>query len=172
MKPKKLDIGCGPHKEDGFIGMDIYRYKGVDIVWNINKIPWPIEDDSFEYIQANQVIEHIHDLFGFFKEIHRISENGAILHIETPHYSSRNSWADPTHVQHLSAYFCRPFIDGYLSEQIGRFEIINRRVIFGSLWHTWKGRILAKFLGVETWENYYSFRHPARFIVIDLRVVK
>lgn len=168
----KLDIGCGPCKGEGFIGMDAFKYEGVDIVWNINDLPWPLEDNSVEYLRANQVIEHLPNLLGFFKEAHRISKNGAILHIETPHYSSRNSWADPTHVQHLSAFFYRPFTDGYLSQQIGKFEVVDKQVVFGARFHTWRGRILAKLFGLETWENYYSFRHPARFIVMDLRVIK
>ncbi|UCH07499.1 MAG: hypothetical protein JSV55_00415, partial [Deltaproteobacteria bacterium] len=37
-----LDIGCGPAKADGFIGLDIRDLPGVDLVHDLNEIPWPI----------------------------------------------------------------------------------------------------------------------------------
>ena len=61
----KLDIGCGPNKDPSFVGLDIHPYPGADIVFDIDSGErWPIEDDSFDYIRSNHVIEHIHDTAG------------------------------------------------------------------------------------------------------------
>lgn len=88
---RKLDVGCGRLKDPEFTGIDINDWPGVDIVWDLEKFPWPIDDNTFDYIKVIHVVEHISDQIGFFHEIHRIAKKDAAVHIETPHYSSRNS---------------------------------------------------------------------------------
>jgi hypothetical protein len=40
-QPKILDIGCGRRKR-GNIGLDLYPFEGVDIVWNVTRgLPFP-----------------------------------------------------------------------------------------------------------------------------------
>ena len=172
MSVRKLDIGCGRGKQEGYIGIDILDVDGVDIVWDLEKFPWPLEDSSFDYIKAHHIVEHINDLVGLFREIHRIASNDAILRIETPHFSSNNSWADPTHVKHLSLFFTDPFTrQGYLTEAKVCFELVSRRVSFGPLFGSIKARLISKLFGYERWEKK-AFRMPASNIFIDLRVVK
>jgi len=172
MSARKLNIGCGTDKQEGFIGIDILDLDGVDIVWNLEKFPWPLEDNSFDYIKACHIVEHINDLVGFFREILRIASNDAILRIETPHFSSSNSWADPTHVKHLSLFFTDPFTRGtYLTEAKIRFELVSRRVSFGHLIGSMKARLISKLFGYKRWEKN-AFRMPACNIYIVLKVVK
>ena len=73
MNVRKLDIGCGRGKPDGYIGIDMLDFDGVDIVWNLENFPWPLEDNSFDYIRAFHIVEHVNDLVGLFKEVHRIA---------------------------------------------------------------------------------------------------
>ncbi len=121
---------------------------------------------------VNHVVEHINDQIGFFREIHRIAKKDAIVHLETPHYSSRNSWADPTHVRHMSLFFTDQMTnDGYLIDTTGEFELVSRRVNFGALFGSMRARFVAKFMGLEKWERS-AFKMPARNIYIDLKVVK
>ena len=102
----RLDVGCGAQKIENAIGVDYRAFPGVDVVFDLNSSqPWPFPDDTFSYIHACHVIEHLHDTLRFFVEIHRVAKHGAIVHIETPHYSSRDSWIDPTHVKHFSLFF-------------------------------------------------------------------
>ena len=56
---EKLDIGCGRDKDPEFFGIDINDWPGVDLAWDLEKFPWPIEDNSFSYIKAIHVVEHI-----------------------------------------------------------------------------------------------------------------
>ena len=168
----KLDIGCGRSKDSEFTGIDIYDWPGVDIVWDLEKFPWPIEDNSFNYIKAIHVVEHINDQVGFFREIHRIAADNAIVHLETPHFSSRDSWADPTHVRHMSLFFTDQMTaNGYLVDTTGEFELISRRVNFGSLLGSMHARFISKLMGYEKWERS-AFKMPARNIYIDLKVIK
>lgn len=39
-EPLKLDIGCGKNKQAGFIGIDIYDFKGADIVTDLRAKTW------------------------------------------------------------------------------------------------------------------------------------
>lgn len=56
----KLDVGCGANKAGAdFVGMDVRKLPGVDIVHNIEKFPWPIPDESCSLIVASHVLEHI-----------------------------------------------------------------------------------------------------------------
>lgn len=89
---RSIDLGCGPNKVENCFGVDSYQFEEVDLVCDLNKFPWPIEDDSFEVVYARQIIEHVDDAVGFLKEIHRIAKNDAEVHIETPHFSAASSW--------------------------------------------------------------------------------
>jgi len=55
----KLDIGCGNHKDPGWVGMDIQRLPGVDVIHDLNVHPWPIEANSVDQAKAWHIVEHI-----------------------------------------------------------------------------------------------------------------
>jgi SAM-dependent methyltransferase len=169
---EKLDIGCGSRKDPSYIGLDHKPFPGVDVVFDLNSgEPWPLEDGRFEYIMASHIIEHVHDTLHFFSEAHRVATNGAIVHIETPHYSSRDSWIDPTHVRHFSLFFTDQIVDGSLLED-AEFELLNRELSFGSLVKTFPQRLWAAIFGLASYERFCAWRWPARNIKLDLRVVK
>jgi len=60
-KPKirKLDVGCADFKKEGYIGMDIRKVKGVDIVHNALDFPWPFKDNSLDEVRMSHLYEHI-----------------------------------------------------------------------------------------------------------------
>jgi hypothetical protein len=118
------------------------------------------------------VVEHINDQVGFFREIHRIAKRDAVVHLETPHFTSSNSWADPTHVRHFSLFFTDQMCgSGYLADTTGKFELIRRRVNFGPLIGSIRARLTVMLFGHAKWERS-AFKMPARNIYIDLRVLK
>lgn len=43
---QKLTIGCGKKIEEGYINLDKIALKGVDIVWDLDKFPYPFEDNT------------------------------------------------------------------------------------------------------------------------------
>ena len=169
----RLDVGCGPRKRDGFDGMDVHAYPGVDIVHDLDAPgTWPIPDDRYGYIQAIHVVEHIRDLRKFFAELHRVARPGALIRLETPHYSSSNSWADPTHIHHLSVSFCAPFLEGYLGPQFPLFRLESERITFGGLLHTWPARLYCRVFGYGSYERHFAWMVPASGVIVELRVRK
>lgn len=98
----KLDIGCGENKQEGFIGMDIRDMKGVDIVHDVTKYPWPLPDDSVLLALASHLVEHINPAdFGFINfmnEVWRVMKPGGEWMMVLPYAGSPGYWQDPTHV--------------------------------------------------------------------------
>lgn len=55
----RLDIGCGEGKQEGFVGMDYRKVKGVDIVHDVTKFPWPLPDECVIVAIASHLVEHL-----------------------------------------------------------------------------------------------------------------
>lgn len=96
----KLDIACGKNKKPGFSGVDIWD--GADIVVDLEKFPWPFEDNSVDEVFCSHYIEHTSDLISFVNELYRIMKVGAKAEIIAPYYSSIRAWQDPTHLRAIS----------------------------------------------------------------------
>lgn len=98
----KLDIGCGGNKYEDHIGIDFVAQKGVDIVWDLTKTPWPIPDNTFTLVSASHVLEHIPRENGVFidvmNECWRVLKYDGQMRIAVPFAGSTMFWADPTHV--------------------------------------------------------------------------
>lgn len=96
-----LDIGCGDHKQDGFVGMDIRKMPGVDIVHDLESFPWPLPDESVAMAASSHVLEHIDPARGVFlnlmNEVWRVMKPGGRFAINVPYAGSPGYWQDPTH---------------------------------------------------------------------------
>lgn len=167
-----LDIGCGARKTPGAVGMDIRPLPGVDIVHDLNIVPWPVESDRFDLVVAKHALEHLVNLDGVMEEIRRVSRNGARLRIVTPHFSSLNSWEDPSHVRHFARRSFSFFSDdGPTPRTPARFKMLAVEVSFGKgLWDM-LGRLHYR-LWPDLWEKQLAFIHRARNMTIEMEVVK
>ena len=87
-----LDVGCGLKRaEPGAIGMDWAAESGAEVVWDVNRRPWPLPDDSFARVDLSHIIEHLDDIVAGMREVHRVARRGARVFLVTPHFSSHNS---------------------------------------------------------------------------------
>ena len=173
MAEETVDLGCGENKAEGAVGVDHHPYPGVDIVADLNETPLPLEEGRFSRVICTHMIEHIADPVAFLREVHRISKPGARVEFVTPHFSSINSWSDPTHRWHLSSIWYEVLLPGgYLSRQVGAFELISSRVIFGKALRCLIPKAIIRIFGMKTWEKHYGFVYPAKDIETVLRVVK
>ena len=100
--PFKLDIACGQNKTPGFFGIDIAKAEGVDLVYDLEKFPWPIPDNSVDEATCSHYIEHTKDIIAFMDEVHRILKPGAKILIRAPYYNGVRAWQDPTHTRVIS----------------------------------------------------------------------
>jgi hypothetical protein len=118
----KLDLGSGPNKKEGFIGVDKYKMKGVDVVIDLGKEKWPWKDNSVDEVNCTHFIEHLTNFNGkfervhFFNELFRVLKKGVLnptpdngkgkylcgfANLIFPHWCSNRYYGDPTH--------CEPF---------------------------------------------------------------
>lgn len=93
----KLNIGCGNEILKDYVNLDIVQLPGVDIVHDLNKFPWPFEDNRFEEIRMINVLEHLSDTVKTMEEIWRIAKHGCRVIIRVPYWNCWQSIGDPTH---------------------------------------------------------------------------
>ena len=96
-----LDIGCGPHKHAGAIGVDRRKMTGIDVICDFEE-GLPFRRDTVTAVYLHNIVEHMPDLIAFMVELYRICEPGAKLYIRTPYYASREAFVDPTHVRYIT----------------------------------------------------------------------
>ena len=94
----KLDFGCGPHKREGFLGVDIRPFPGVDVVTDLRK-KWPWKDASIAEAHASHFVEHLTatERIHFCNELYRVLVPGGTCQIIVPHWASCRAYGDLTH---------------------------------------------------------------------------
>lgn len=107
---RKLDLGCGKNKAEGYIGIDKYLYPCVDIVRDIDRHGLPFDSDSVDEVRAFHFLEHCHDLIFVMNEIWRVLRPGGRAVIRVPCIEvGTGAFRDPTHVRYFNsdsfAYF-------------------------------------------------------------------
>lgn len=112
-----LDLGCGPYKKDGYVGLDNRKLPVVDIVHDIEVFPYPIEDGACEGIRAHHILEHTRPqkTIEVFDELWRIMAVGGHLDISVPYAGSNNFWQDPTHCNgfiEMTFWYFDPTLEG------------------------------------------------------------
>ena len=106
---RTLDVGCGINKYPGAVGIDRIAGTAADLLCDLDRVPWPLRDASFDHVRAVHVIEHVADVIRTMEEFHRLLRPGGLLYIATPHYTDFSSFCDPTHRWHLNSFSLRYF---------------------------------------------------------------
>ncbi len=111
--PKRLNLGSGVKKLDGYLNVDRSPYVNADEIVDLEKLPWPWKDNEFSHIVAKDILEHLGQtpqaFLDIIKEMYRVSRNGAIWEIQTPHWRSDNLLNDPTHVRAITPQMLEMF---------------------------------------------------------------
>lgn len=95
MHPPLLNLGCGLSKRPGWLNVDLYG--DPDMVMDIDKTPWPFEDESFHRIYASHVFEHLDNWWDAFVECSRVLKAGGELEIRVPDESASMALAYRDH---------------------------------------------------------------------------
>lgn len=116
-----LDIGCGRHKLPGAVGVDYLELPGVDVVTDLNQ-RLPFDNEQFDVVYSNQVLEHIPNLIGLIEETHRLLRPNGIMVAHVPYF--RSSWAaiDPTHIRQFTLNSLHYFVKGTYEHENYRFS--------------------------------------------------
>jgi hypothetical protein len=119
-----------------------------DVLWDLNDLPYPFEDDSFNEIHAYDVLEHFgkqgdyKSFFAQFEEFYRISRNGCLFCITVPQWNGMWAWGDPGHTRVLPpGVFYYLWQDQY--RQVGETKMTDYRDIYKGDWGVVKVEILS-----------------------------
>lgn len=137
MKNKIINIGCGKTRIPESIGVDCVEIPGyVDIVHDLNVIPYPFEDSFADEIHFYHVLEHLENPVEKIEEIHRILKIGGILYMRVPHFSSHGAFTDITHKRPFSYYSFDIFQPGAYHNWYSKcaFEILHREIKYFGLY--------------------------------------
>jgi SAM-dependent methyltransferase len=176
-QPRTLDVGCGINKYPGAIGIDRNPDCRPDVLCDIDHIPLPFADGSFDQLRAIHVIEHVTDVIRSMEEFHRLVRRGGRVRIETPHYTDFSSFCDPTHRWHLNTFSFRYFGEdhagfGYYSRC--RFRQVSLRVKLLAFWR-WLGFefLVNRFPRYRRfWEHYLCYVVRGKVMEFEFEVIK
>jgi len=112
-KLRKLNIGCGNRKREGWVNLDIDPLCNPDIVRDVDK-GLPFDDNSFDEVYCSHVLEHVQDAYFLMKEMHRICVNGSKIKIIVPHPNFPFlAWGDFSHRRSVSPLCFQQFDRAY-----------------------------------------------------------
>jgi SAM-dependent methyltransferase len=171
-----LHIGCGKKKIPGSVGVDFCEGSDADVIWDLDKTPWPFEDNEFDRVVCEHVIEHVGNYLGVIDEIYRVTQNGGLLMVEVPYFTSVFSFSDPTHRRAFTSRSFDYFVEGY---EVHEFEYAKalfkkREVRVLPDDGGWLTRIVMNLINrhIDFYEQRFAFWFPRHTIRYVLEVVK
>jgi SAM-dependent methyltransferase len=146
---RELLIGCGNRRDKRMDPSQTFKWHdlttldhdpncGADIVHDLEELPWPIDDDSFDECHAYCVLEHLgrqgdwRSFFAHFGEIYRILRPGGHLFALVPSRNDKWLWGDPSHTRVIQPESLVFLDQQQYRDQVGKTPMTDFR-------HTWKG---------------------------------
>jgi len=169
---KKLNLGCWKDIKKDYINLDILKNPGVDVVWDIDKLPWPFKKEEFEEVYASHVLEHVENLTNVMKEIKRICKNKAKLVIRVPHFSCGVSYRDPTHKKLFSYFTFDYFKKGDYNLPV--FNIISKKLNFTRENFTFLNYLINPIININPaiYERFFCWVLPCAEVILVLEIKK
>jgi len=173
-----LDVGCGPRKRPGAVGIDINPRSDADIIHDLDRFPYPFPDDHFDEVICDNVLEHLADLVKVMEEVHRIAKPSALVTIVVPFYPHRHANTDPTHKHFFGVHSFDYFIEGTANAgfrySYARFALKSVEFEKGLAQLHWIDKKIVAFANSykDLYENRLANVFPLRNLTFELRVVK
>ena len=99
----KLNLGCGKNYIDDWVNVDFYDDSKCDVVHDLEKFPWPWENDLVSEIRIIHTLEHLGADWKVYikilQEMYRVCEDDATINIHVPSPWHWNYISDPSHVR-------------------------------------------------------------------------
>ncbi len=123
----KLNFGCGQEDLDGYYNVDGRKKKHIHKVFDFDKFPYPLKDNSFTEIKCCNVLEHCLYPKKVMEEFWRASKPNGIIKIQVPYVGSRSA---VTTFDHISFFNRWSFTTGNVNAcyEKDKFEIIKNKI--------------------------------------------
>lgn len=144
---QELLIGCGRRFDKRLTAdgkwtfhnpttLDYNPDHGTDVVWDLNNLPLPFEDNLFDEIHAYEVLEHIGSqgdyktFFAQFTEFHRILKPNGYFMATCPSRHSPWAWGDPSHTRVLQKENLHFLVQENYTKEVGVTSMSDFRSIY------------------------------------------
>lgn len=171
---RELLIGCGNSRRKKLAFDDNWQWSdlttidhdpncGADVVHDLESLPWPFEDNTFDGCHAYEVLEHLGKqgdykaFFAHFGEIYRVLKHGGVIMATVPAWDDVWAWADPSHTRIIAPQTLVFLDQEQYTKQIGKTAMTDFRWL-------WKGDF--EPIAAEVVEGCFKFalkaHKPAR----------
>jgi len=139
--PRKINLGSGKDFREDMFNIDLLAERGPDLLFDMGK-PFSfgveldtkrfgsiiINEGDFEYIFADNILEHLQDLITAMTNCLKLLAIDGIMEIIVPYDLSYGAWQDPTHVRAFNEKSWLYYTDwcwyiGWLDE---RFDVVSQ----------------------------------------------
>ncbi len=86
---KKLNFGCGRDIRKGWDNVDIQKSKKLTKSFDANKFPYPLEDNTYDYVFLSGVIELLYEPDKCLYELWKKCKPNAIIEIVSAYYNNK-----------------------------------------------------------------------------------
>lgn len=163
----ELLIGCGNSRDKrihapgdkrewhNLITLDFDEDCRPDVVHDLEVLPYPFGDNTFDEIHAYEVLEHTGNqgdwkfFFDQFAEFHRILKPDGVLIATVPKWDSMWAWSDPSHKRIISRGTLTFLSQKEYQKQIGKTSMSDFRSY-------WKGDFSLIWYD-ETEKDHFKF---------------
>lgn len=114
-QPARINLGSGKDYKAGWLNIDILDRAEPDLVLDLAAPldlplsvtspasgPILLAEGSVEFINANNVLEHVPDLASLMGNCLRLLREDGLFRIEVPYEHAPAAWQDPTHVRAMN----------------------------------------------------------------------
>ncbi len=159
----KLNLGSGKTSYPGFTNVDKIKFSNVDIVWDLEKTPFPFKDNSVSEIITEHTLEHIRNFLPLVEDLYRICRPDGLIKIAVPYFKYEGAFRDPTHVRFFTErsfdHFNIVYDYNYYSKARFKVRKIELRNVSKTSVQNFYKRIIKfipfkKFLNMFLWNMY------------------
>lgn len=144
---KKLNLGSGEFPKEGFVNVD-WR-SSADVKHDLNSVPYPFPDNTFDSVEADHVLEHLNNPFLIMREVHRITKPNGSVKIRVPHFS--RGFVHPEHSHGFGASFPLYLDPSFKGDYLGtHYELKEMRF-------SWFAQIYLKRITLGTFQFYAGY---------------
>lgn len=145
---RELLIGCGNNRDkrihfaeigqewEGLTTLDVSKECSPDVLWDLNRLPLPFDDSSFDEIHAYEVLEHCGTqgdwrfFFAQFQDFWRILKPGGYFVASCPMWDSPWAWSDPGHTRVISKHTLAFLRQAEYEAQVGKTHMTDYRGVY------------------------------------------
>jgi predicted SAM-dependent methyltransferase len=125
---EKLNFGCGKNIMKGWVNVDIQEGKGIDKSFDFNIFPYPFNSNTFSYVLADNILEHLNEPKKVLDELWRICKSDATIRILVPYHNCDGAYNDLDHKHFFNMKAMELLIHperGYQFKSDNKFSIIK-----------------------------------------------